>query len=699
MQFNEKLGYTKKGNYWVTKLEQKREICIGKTYPESIKPMTIIEQFAKTQEEFDILPAFKYKYDKAWVSISWNDYYDLTKKFAKSLIKVGLEAFRGVTIQGFNSPQWIIANMGSIFANGIPVGIYPTNGKESTQYIVEHCNAQVIMVENNHHLAKYLSMDTSSGSFADLRCVVMWNEEPTTKEFVIDVDNNKTIPIYNWNAFLELGGSISDEQLEQRMDAPEAGNCCSLIYTSGTTGFPKGVMMSHDNFIWTSRVVTKRVEINQKDTVVSYLPLSHVAAQLIDIYLPLTTGACIYFAQPDALKGSLVVTLKEVTPTIFLGVPRVWEKMEEKIKQIGKTTTGLKKHISKWAKNIGLNSGYSIQKGGKTKIGYALAKSMVFNKVKSKLGLNKCKFFLTGAAPISKDTLDFFLSLGIPINEIYGMSESSGPMTISVPEPNHYKTASCGLALNGTEIKIINQVQEPNQEGEIICRGRHVFMGYLENEEETQKVIDEYGFLHSGDIGKFDKNNFLYITGRLKEIIITAGGENIPPVLIENNIKNTMDIISNVMVIGDKRKFLSCLITLKCEVGEDGELGEELEPHIFQTLNEFSKTHNLVYKDGDKSKLCNIGNNTHVLCPTETNITKFINNVDGMNLLNYYINYNLQQVNTNAISNAQHIQKFTILLKDFTIEGGELTPTTKLKRKVVCNKYSKLIDSFYTNFL
>ena len=450
--------------------------------------------------------------------------------------------------------------------------------------------------------------------------------------------------------------------------------------------------MSHDNFVWTSQVINTKVNIDNNDSVVSYLPLSHVAAQLIDIYVPLTTGICTYFAQPDALKGSLVTTLKEVQPTIFLGVPRVWEKMEEKMRQVGKNAKGIKKKISKWAKNVGLKSGYLVQNGRKRKCTYKIANKIVFSKVKQNLGLNNCKLFLTGAAPISKETLEYFLSLGIPINEIYGMSESSGPITISLPESQKYKTSSCGMSLDGTEIKIINQDHQTH--GEIICRGRHVFMGYLENEEETRKVIDEYGFLHSGDIGKFDKDNFLYIKGRLKEIIITAGGENVPPVLIENNIKNSIDIISNVMVIGDKRKFLSCLITLKCKIGEDGEPDEELEPHVIETLNDFSKKHSLIYKD-DTTELSNIGNGHCILCPEETNINNFLDSTDGSNILNYYINCNLQEINKKAISKAQYIQKFRIIPSDFTIQGGELTPTTKLKRKVVCNKYQELINSIY----
>jgi Long-chain acyl-CoA synthetases (AMP-forming) len=237
------------------------------------------------------------------------------------------------------------------------------------------------------------------------------------------------------------------------------------------------------------------------------------------------SGCELAFARKDALKGSLTITLQAIRPTIFFGVPRVWEKIEEKMRAVGRSTTGLKKIIVDYAKSVGLYGGYAMQRGEDNSFLYNLFNYLLFSKIKEKLGLDQARLLITAAAPISKETLEYFMSIGMNICECFGMSECSGPQTISLPQKNSFKTGSCGKTIIGTEIKIDNPDEDGN--GEIIFKGRNTFMGYMNNKEATQETIDDNGFLHSGDIGRLDNDGYLFITGRKKEIIITAGGENV----------------------------------------------------------------------------------------------------------------------------------------------------------------------------
>ncbi|XP_078266035.1 long-chain-fatty-acid--CoA ligase ACSBG2-like isoform X2 [Rhinoraja longicauda] len=466
---------------------------------------------------------------------------------------------------------------------------------------------------------------------------------------------------------MKLGHAITDTELAELINAQKSNHCCSLIYTSGTTGTPKGAMLSHDNLTWTAHTAGVSVGTSKdiSERVVSFLPLSHIAAQMMDLWIPLTFGGTVYFAQPDALKTSLMETLKDVHPTVFLGVPRVWEKIEETIKEIAAASSPLKRKIGAWAKEKGLRASYNIMNGiDSTPWGYSLAKKLVFQKVRNALGLDQCVKCFTGAAPISKTTLEYFLSLRITICELYGMSESSGPHTTSNPES--FRIASCGKGMDGCKTKLVNSDREGI--GEICFWGRNIFMGYLNMEQQTKAAMDEDGWLHSGDLGKFDSDRFLYITGRIKEMIITAGGENIAPIPIENAVRSKLPLISNAMLIGDKRKFLSILLTLKCDI--DSVTGEPLDSLAPSTIE-------FCHKYG-----CSV-----------TQLNDFVNRQDPM--IEKAIQDAIDIVNKDATSNAQRIQKWIILDKDFSVTGGELGPTMKLRRHFVTEMYKDAIDSLY----
>ena len=404
-------------------------------------------------------------------------------------------------------------------------------------------------------------------------------------------------------------------------------------------------------------------------SLISYLPLSHIAAQMLDLHCPLISGSQVWFAQPDALRGTLGVTLKEVRPAVFFGVPRVWEKIYEKMQEVAKVNNKsfVKRNIGGWAKSKGTAQNNALQFGSKSgkPMAFFMAKK-ILGKIRQALGLDRCIACYTGAAPIELKVLQYFASIDVPILELFGQSECTGPHTVNTPTA--WKIGTCGRPLPGTESKIDKDT------GEICYRGRHIFMGYMYMDEKTVETIDGEGWLHSGDVAKFDDDNdpaipvpsgFMSITGRIKELIITAGGENIPPVMIENEFKAAMPALSNCMVIGDQRKFLTICLTLFVDMTEDG-----------------SPTNKLTGQSLDCSKT--IG-------------SKAVTTEEAMACAKWeqYFNDGMEVANNNTTSRAQRISKWTLLATDFSEPTGELTPTLKLKRSEACKNHSAKIEGMY----
>ncbi|OBS74700.1 hypothetical protein A6R68_14778 [Neotoma lepida] len=543
--------------------------------------------------------------------------------------KLGLQRFHGVGILGFNSIEWVIGAIGAILAGGLCVGIYATNSAEACQFVIRHARLNILLVENDQQLQKILS----------------------------------------WHDFMELGNAIPNVQLDRIILSQKANQCAVLIYTSGTTGDPKGVMLSHDNITWTAGAMGREMELSyasgNQEIIVSYLPLSHIAAQMLDVWMSMKIGALTFFAQPDALRGTLVYTLQEVKPTIFLGVPCVWEKMQENIKENVSRSSSLRKKAFTWAKMLGLKTNTKRMLGKQDiPINYRMAKALVFTKVRTFLGLDNCHSFFSGAAPLPQDVSEFFLSLDIPIGEIYGMTESTGPHSVS--SKNVYKVLSCGKVMSGCK----NMLYQQNKDGmgEICMWGRHIFMGYLDREDDTLEMLDDDGWLHSGDMGRMDNQDFLYIANRIKEMLVTAGGENVSPIPIETLVKEKLPIVSNAVLVGNKAKFLSMLLTLKCET--DQRNGEPLDKLSLEAIN-----------------FC------RALGSSAATVSDIVKLRDP--LVYTAIQCGIDMVNQEAISDAQRIRKWIILEKDFSIQGGELGPTSKLRRRIIIKKYRTQIDTMY----
>uniref|UniRef100_A0A4W6EDE8 long-chain-fatty-acid--CoA ligase n=1 Tax=Lates calcarifer TaxID=8187 RepID=A0A4W6EDE8_LATCA len=614
---------------WSTSRDKAVRLRMEGSGQASETPITIHQMFLQTVEKYGDHPALVSKHEGQWVTLTWRQYYEQCRAAAKSFLKLGLERYHGVGILGFNSPEWFISDIGCILAGGLATGIYTTNSPEACQYVAANCEANILVVENQKQLDKILQV---KDQLPHLKAIVQYKGEL----------QQKAPFLYTWAEFMKLGEDVPNEQLNAVIDSLRANECCTLIYTSGTTGNPKGVMLSHDNVTWTAHTASTMVDyVPATEVVVSYLPLSHVAAQMFDMWITMVFGATIYFAEPDALKGSLGITLREARPTFFMGVPRVWEKMQEKMRAIGAKASPMRKRVADWAKSIGLQYNYSAMSGeNQVPWGFMLANNLVFKKVRAALGLDRCKTCFTGAAPITRETLEYFMSLNLPLMELYGMSESSGPHTVSVN--NAYCITSCGKVMPGCKTRLDNPDKDGN--GEICFWGRNVFMGYLNMPDKTAEALDQDGWLHSGDLGRHDQREFLYITGRIKELIITAGGENIPPVPIEDALKAEVPIISNVMLIGDKLKFLSMLLTLKCVVDDNGDPTDELSPEVL----DFCQQHSV----------------------TATKVSEIVANKEPA--IYKAIQEGLERVNARATSNAQKVQKWVIVERDFSIGGGEL---------------------------
>ncbi|CAK4079073.1 unnamed protein product [Aphanomyces euteiches] len=639
-------------------VDQEVSLRVTKEGNGALPPQTVIEIFRKrVKASADHVAYYSKKKDgsKTYHGTTFAEYYADCRNFGKSLLSLGFNAFDTVNIIGFNSLEWVTANMGTILAGGVAAGVYTTNNPEACLYISDHSEAKVVVCDGVHQLEKYISI---ASKLPSLKALVLYNEDAVPQEIACPV------PVYTFQDFLTLGKDVDDALLDARIDAQKAGNCCTLIYTSGTTGNPKAVMLSHDNLTWTVEATARQYEahgiiLNQNSNTVSYLPLSHVAAQLFDIYVPLCRGIAIHFAQPDALKGGLGHTLKDARPTFLFAVPRVWEKMMEKMIEVGRDATGVKKTLVDWAKSVGTAKSKLGQYGqsGGTPCGYAIAHALVFSKVRQALGFDRCQAMLSAAAPISMETVNFFAALDIPLFEIFGMSESTGPTSFCTP--GAWKMGTVGQPMDGSYMQIVPDSQE------VICQGRNTMMGYLKAEDETKQAIDNDGWLHTGDCGKIDADNFCSITGRIKELIITAGGENIPPVLIEDAIKEEIQLLSNVMVIGDRRKFLSAIFTLKVVVDGEGNPSDQLDSSALAIMKQIDSPATTVAQARDCEKV------------------------------KAYIEKSLKKANARAASRAQQIQKYIILDKDFSIAGDELTATLKLKRRIVLAKYEAEIEAIY----
>jgi long-chain acyl-CoA synthetase len=575
-------------------------------------------------------PGYFVRENNIWVPTTFEDYYQETLQAAKALFSLGIPVDGKVCILAFNRPEWVIADLAAMMIGGVPAGIYQTCSPEEVQYIIHHSESKVVFVENKEQWEK---VKKEEENLPLLEKIVLMRG--TT------IEDERTL---NWEDFLALGNDVSSETVFERLDNIDANAPATFIYTSGTTGPPKAVMLSHDNLTFTADTAVEMINFQSTDSSVSYLPLSHIAEQMFSIHAPITVGSSIYFAESiDKLPDNL----KEVQPTVIFGVPRIWEKFHAGVNKKLAEATGLKAKIVNWSiavgseKNALQNQGRSISL--RMKLKYAIANKLIFSKLKPAIGLGNARVCVSGAAPIAAEILEFFSGLDLIIHEVYGQSEDCGPTTFNLPGKTKY--GSVGPAVPGVQVKFAEGNEKDGRE--IIVKGRNVFLGYYKDKEATDSTLID-GWLYSGDLGKVDKDGFFHIVGRKKEIIITAGGKNIAPKNIEAALKN-LPLISQAVVIGDRRKFLSALVTL-----------DEEEAASWAEKNDIANS-----------------------------------SLSNDEQLKSYLDKQIKNEVNQKFAKVEHIRKFTILPRELSIDEGELTPTLKIKRRIVNSNWAEIIDSMY----
>jgi long-chain acyl-CoA synthetase len=572
-------------------------------------------------------PAYYVKQGDTWRPTTWKAYATEARRAARALMALGLSPGGKVAQLGFNRPEWALFQLGAMSAGGAGVGVYTTCSAEEVQYIVDHAEAFALLIDSAEQWQK---IQAQRHALPRLKHVVL-------ARGMAPIDDPLVL---TWEAFDARAEQVSEERLDERIQALAPASLASIIYTSGTTGPPKGAMLSHENVAWTATIGQNLVDLTADDFGLSYLPLSHIAEQNLTIHAPATIGSAVYYAESLAKVAD---NLREVQPTVVFGVPRIWEKMYTTVAAKLAEFSGAKKALIDWARGVAgrvhARGNRGSAPGRLLGLQYQLARRLVLDKLRHALGLSRARVCVSGAAPIAVEILEFFASLDVVIHEIYGQSEGSGPTTFNAVGKTKFGTV--GTRIPGIQVRLA-------EDGEILVGGKNVFLGYYKDEAATAQALVD-GWLCSGDLGAFDADGFLNITGRKKEIIITAGGKNIAPKNIEAALKGHR-LISEAIVIGDRRKFLSALITLDEEA-----------------------VARFVEENG--------------LTPGP---------VDEIPELRAAVQKIVDEVNSH-MARVEWVRKFTILRAPFSIATGELTPTLKVKRNVVNELYKGQIDAMYAD--
>jgi len=596
---------------------------------------TLPKLFRHVVEERGDKVAMREKKLGIWRSISWREYGENAKRVGLGLVALGLGPKDVVSIIAENCPEWAYTDMGALSVGSVTNGIYTTDSPRQIEYIINDSGTRFLFAEDEEQLDKIL----------EVRCRC----PDLVKIFVFDMEglhNYTDDQVMPFTVLLELGAAYECEHpgtWDRMVEIAEPNDLAILVYTSGTTGPPKGAMLSHCNILFQLGYPDLIARLGEGDEQLSFLPLCHIAERTVSLFYPLESGATVNFAESlDTVPDNL----REVGPALFFAVPRIWEKFYSSVALRMKEATPLGKLGYRWAIGIGLRVADHRLRGTSPGVGLrlrdCLADFLVLDNIRRSLGLHRVRGAATGAAPIAPDLIKWFMALGIDLREVYGQTENCGLAT-GVPR-DRIKLGTVGLARPDTEVMI-------SLDGEILLKGPHVFMGYYRNPQKTAETVVG-GWLHTGDVGEIDDEGFLKITDRMRDIIITAGGKNITPSEIENQLKFS-PYIADAVVIGDRRKYLTCLVMLDPD-----------------TVAQYAQEHSVPFTN--YASLCRAKPiQDLVQCEIET------------------VNIRFARVET--------VKNFRLIEQILTPEDEELTPTMKLKRSLVSRKYKALIDDMYAD--
>jgi long-chain acyl-CoA synthetase len=594
---------------------------------------TVPGRFLKAVEKWGDRVALRKKEFGLWHDITWKDYHQQVKAVACALMAMGLEKGEKAAIIGDNCPEWVYADLGIQCCGAATTGVYATNAWQQVEYVAANSEARFFFVENEEQLDKWLHF---RDRVPKLKKVIVWDTEGL-RQF-------KDPMVMTFEELLEMGRRAAADDPDiflNRINTIEPEDLSVLIYTSGTTGPPKGAMLTHRNCLWMGHAITTDNPMSAKDEIMSFLPLCHIFEQLFTVLGHITCGHIVNFIEsPDTVAENMM----EISPTVGHAVPRIWEKYFSAIQIRMSDATWFKRLVFYTALKIG-NKRADLKMNFKAvpfylELLYKLAYFSVFRKLKERMGFDRLRVAISGAAPIAPEILHFYQSIGVNLVEGYGQTEGTGVTTVS--RIGRVKFGSVGPPLTGLKVKIAD-------DGEILVKSPGVFKGYFKNPQATAETVVD-GWLHSGDVGELDEDGFLKITDRKKDIIVTAGGKNITPQYIENKLKASI-YINDAVVIGDRRKYLTCLIMI-----DEDNVVKYAQDHKIQ----FS-TYKDLTQDADIKKL---------------------------------IEAEVRAVN-DTLARVEQVKKFCILPKKLYEEDGEVTPTMKVKRKFVNEAFSDLIDSMY----
>jgi long-chain acyl-CoA synthetase len=594
---------------------------------------TLPKALVKMVEKYSQKVSMRQKVFGLWEEITWVQYLEKVKFVALGLNALGIKKEDKVAIIGENQPEWLYSALGIMSSGGIFVGVYPTNPVPECEYIIGHSGSVIYFCEDEEQLDKALAFRSNT---PQLRKIIVWDME--------GLRHFKDPMLMSFDELLALGEKICLENPDlftRLVSQGKATDIASIIYTSGTTGRPKGAMLSHEGYLWVGRQTSDVGNITHNDETISFLPVCHVYEQVFALMVHLTVGHIINMAEsPDTIMRDL----KDVSPTIFQAVPRIWEKYYSGIVLKMDDASWMNRAAYKIAVNIG--SRYNETKlAGKIPplwlvFCYKLAYLSVFWPLKRVLGFDRLRLGNSAAAPISHKILKYFQSIGIPVREGFGMTETTG--TTHMSDENNFKLGTVGKALPGTEVKIA-------EDGEILIRNKGIFKGYYRDEETTKMALCD-GWLRTGDVGEVDAEGYMKITDRKKDLMITAGGKNIAPQFIENLLKFS-PYINDAVIIADARKYVSAIIVI------------------------------------DEENVVNYAQQKKIQYTTFASLTKAEEVIALIQLEINNVNKELARVET--------IKKFRILDKKLYTEDGEVTPTMKVKRKYINEHYKDLIESMY----
>jgi long-chain acyl-CoA synthetase len=593
-----------------------------------IEGKTIVDFFNRNAETYANEPAIHWKEDD-WQSLTWSQYRDVVHRAAAGLESLGVGDGEFVAIMAGNRPEHVIADFAAVHAGATPVTIYSTLVANQIQYIADNCKATVAILEDLDFMKRWEEIRTE---LPNLRYVILMSgaENYDTADWVL-----------SWDELIAKGTHRLEQDPETVTRSAAAitpDTLATLIYTSGTTGTPKGVMISQRNVVWTLESLRRAADLEMGQRMVSYLPLAHIAERLATHYLGTYLAGQVWYC-PN-LAGVLEY-IQIAKPTVFVGVPRVYEKFHSRLQARFAEAEGAKGKILQKALELNAKRVDAEEAGKKGPVLAGVLDGIALSKVREGLGMEEVKLAITAAAPISADLVRFFHTIGVPLYEVYGMSENTGPATATLP--GVMKFGSVGKALPGVEIKTAD-------DGELLMRGGIVTKGYYKMDDATRETFDPEGWLHSGDLARIDEDGFVWIVGRKKEIIITAAGKNIAPAKLETLLGNH-PLVSKACMIGDARKFLSMIIALDHEEAP-----------------EWAAAHGLEYTD--------------------------LASFSQLPEVNEEIAQAVAEANE-SVARVEQIKKWVIIPDEWTPDTGEVTPSLKLKRRVVLEKYADEIESMY----